>query len=194
MTEDLNIYIAFDASYVDVYPDIEIKFNEQEIKFPKNRNVQIIFPVTIKFMEMSTLSITLRNKLPTHDFHDKQRRIILNHGISINKIGIGWPKKERREDILNWAHGSDGYNDTTGRTDIEYFNQRKYFKDLEENRITSPFIINETMIKKGCTVTYNGVERNVLPRFNKIIDLTDNGTFMFRFQAPFSYWALANIL
>lgn len=194
MTEDLNLYIAFDATYVDVYPDVEIKFNNQDIKFPKNRNVQINFPVTVKFMEMSTLSITLKNKLPSFDLHDKQRRIVLNHGISIAKIGIGWQKTERREDILNWAYGYDGYADTTDRTDDAYLAQRRYFKESEEKRVTAPFILNETMIKKSCTVIYNGNERTVIPCPNRIMDLNDNGTFIFRFQAPFAYWALANII
>lgn len=194
MTEDLNLYIALDAVYLDVYPDVEIKFNNQEIKFPKNRSVQINFPITVKFMEMSTLSITLKNKLPSHDLHDKQRRLVLNHGISIIKIGLGWKREKRREDILNWAYGWAGSDDTTGRNDIAYLDQLRYLKDTEENRVTAPFILNETMITKGCTVTYNGVEKTVSPRPNKIIDLTDNGTFIFRFQAPFAYWALANIL
>ena len=196
MTEDLNLYIALDVVYVDVYPDVEIKFNGQEIKFPKNRSVQINFPVTVKFMEMSTLSITLKNKLPSFDLHDKQKRIILNHGISIAKIGVGWKKKERREDILNWAYGLDGYKDTTGRTDadVTYLNLRRYCKDGEDKRVTAPFILNETMITKGCTIMYNGVERNISPLHNRIIDLTNNGTFTFRFQAPFAYWALANFI
>jgi hypothetical protein len=194
MTEDLNLYIALDAIYIDTYPDVEIKFNGQEIKFPKNRSVQINFPMTVKFIEMSTLSITLKNKLPSFNLHDKQKQIILNHGISITDIGIGWKKKERREDIVNWASGSDGYEDTTGRTDIAYLNQRRHFKNLEEKRVTVPFMLNQTMITKGCTVMYNGVERSVSPRPNRIIDLTDNGTFIFRFQAPFAYWALANLI
>lgn len=194
MTEDLILHIALNAFYVDVYPDVEIKFNDREIKFPKSRNVQINFPTTVNLMEMSTLSITLKNKIPEFDLLDKQGRLVLNHGISINRIGIGWGKKERREDILDWAYGWKGSDDTTGRTDVAYLNQLKHLKDTEENRVTAPFILNETMITKGCTVSYSGVERNISPLFNKIIDLTDNGTFIFRFQAPFAYWALANLL
>jgi hypothetical protein len=194
MTEDLNLYIALDAVYVDVYPDVEIRFNGQEIKFPKNKSVQINFPITVKFMEMSILSITLKNKVSLFDLHNKQKQIILNHGILINKIGLGWKKKERREEILEWAYGWKGCDDTTGRTDVAYLNQLKFQKHQEINRETAPFILNETMITKGCTVMYNGVERSISPRPNKIIDLTDNGTFIFRFQAPFAYWALANII
>lgn len=194
MTEDLNLYIALDAVYVDTYPDVEIKFNGQEIKFPKNRSVQINFPITVKFIEMSTLSITLKNKLPSFNIYDKQKRIILNHGISIVKIGVGWKREKRREDILGWAYGWSGAGDTTGRTDGSYLNQRSYLKNTEEHRVTAPFILNQTMITKGCTVMYNGVERSISPRPNRIIDLTDNGTFIFRFQAPFAYWALANLI
>jgi hypothetical protein len=198
MNEDLIVYLSLTPRFAKRAPNIEIAFNGQSIPVPalvSNKECKIEFPTTLKLGDMSGLTITMKDKTHDDNVINQAGEIVFGHGIIVQSIAIGWPLSERDKLFIEWMSDNKGSEDNTGRVDPEYQRQAEAKKLTAQNNTFTRFPLTDTMIKKSCSfLTGDGTTVNVVPMYNRVFEIAENGTFTFSFKAPFAYWALENFI